>query len=74
MFVYLDGPITLMAPTDDAFNRLGNDTVAKLLQNPKLLGGKFTPRMPLPIADNLPLFFFVFFLSSSNRIKPLFEI
>nr|XP_022325870.1 transforming growth factor-beta-induced protein ig-h3-like [Crassostrea virginica] len=32
-----DGPITLMAPTDDAFNRLGNDTVAKLLQNPTLL-------------------------------------
>ncbi|XP_011428468.3 transforming growth factor-beta-induced protein ig-h3 [Magallana gigas] len=33
-----DGPITLMAPTDDAFNRLGNETVAKLLQNPTLLG------------------------------------
>lgn len=53
MFVYLDGPITLMAPTDDAFNRLGNDTVAKLLQNPKLLGGKFTTQMPLSIADEL---------------------
>mgnify|MGYP003691418683 CR=1 FL=1 len=29
-----------MAPTDDAFNRLGNDTVAKLLQNPTLLASK----------------------------------
>lgn len=53
MFVYLDGPITLMAPTDDAFNRLGNETVAKLLQNPTLLGGKFTTQMPLSIADEL---------------------
>ncbi|XP_061164293.1 transforming growth factor-beta-induced protein ig-h3-like [Saccostrea echinata] len=33
-----DGPITLMAPTDAAFSRLGNDTVNKLLQNPQLLG------------------------------------
>lgn len=53
MFVCLDGPITLMAPTDDAFNRLGNETVAKLLQNPTLLGGKFTTQMPLSIAGEL---------------------
>lgn len=42
-----------MAPTDDAFNRLGNETVAKLLQNPTLLGGKFTTQMPLSIAGEL---------------------
>ena len=40
-----------MAPTDDAFNRLGNDTVAKLLQNPTLLASKlpvFTKTHSLP--------------------------
>ena len=30
-----------MAPTNHAFERLANGTVAKLLQNPQLLGGKF---------------------------------
>ena len=29
-----------MAPTNHAFERLANGTVAKLLQNPQLLGGK----------------------------------
>ncbi|OWF45719.1 transforming growth factor-beta-induced protein ig-h3-like [Mizuhopecten yessoensis] len=32
-----DGPITLMAPEDSAFARLGNDTVSKLLANPDIL-------------------------------------
>jgi len=32
-----DGPYTLLAPTNDAFAALGNDTVAKLIANPALL-------------------------------------
>ncbi|XP_069129558.1 transforming growth factor-beta-induced protein ig-h3-like [Argopecten irradians] len=32
-----EGPITLMAPTDSAFARLGNATVSKLLANPDVL-------------------------------------
>ncbi|XP_033742178.1 transforming growth factor-beta-induced protein ig-h3-like [Pecten maximus] len=32
-----EGPITLMAPVDSAFSRLGNDTVSKLLANPDIL-------------------------------------
>merc|ERR1712043_40331 len=34
---FLDGPYTLMAPTNHAFERLGSDTVSKLIANPTLL-------------------------------------
>jgi hypothetical protein len=61
IFFLEDGPITLLAPTDDAFSRLGNDTVNKLIQNPTLLGGNLRAfnAHEIPISNSLNILQFI---------------